>query len=90
MNLLGDIFLVNTSVFLITSPYDIFLHLFSLVSSVQVSYEFNLIMQGEKMEDAFVESWQKYSQGIVEYAQATKTKSKELKHALREEDCEGI
>ena len=57
---------------------------------MQVSYEFNLIMQGEKMEDAFIESWQKYSQGIVEYAQATKTKSKELKHALREEDCEGI
>ena len=55
---------------------------------MQVSYEFNLIMQGEKIEGAFIESWQKYSQGIVEYAQATKTKSKELKHALRGEDCE--
>ena len=30
--------------------------------------------------------WKKYCQGIVDFADATKHKSKELKHALRDED----
>ena len=30
--------------------------------------------------------WGKYCRGIVDFAEATKNKSKELKHALREDD----
>ena len=57
---------------------------------MQVSYEFDLIMKVEKLENAFLECWKCCSDGIVDYAQATKTKSKELKHALRENDTEGV
>ena len=57
---------------------------------IQVSYEFDLIMKEEKLENAFIQRWKSYSDGIVDYALATKTKSKELKHALREDDTEGV
>lgn len=42
------------------------------------------------MEETFLDFWGQYSQAIVNYAEATKTKSRELKHALREEDYEGM
>lgn len=40
-------------------------------------------MKAEKLMDRFEESWKSYSMAIVQYAQASKSKSKELKHALR-------
>ena len=57
-----------------------------------MSHEFGLVnnMQMEKMEEKFMEGWRQYSHAIIRYAEATKTKSKELKHALREENYEGI
>ena len=54
-----------------------------------MSHEFSLIMQVDRVEETFMDLWGQYSQAIVNYAEATKTKSRELKHALREEDCEG-
>ena len=57
---------------------------------VQLLFEFNLVLQDEKLEDAFLGNWELYSQAIVSYAEATKMKSKDLKHALREEESEGI
>ena len=37
------------------------------------------------VEETFLDSWGQYSQATVNYAEATKTKSRELKHALRED-----
>ena len=34
------------------------------------------------------ESWQVYTPAIIKYAQVLKTKSKELKHALMEDDTD--
>ena len=53
---------------------------------MQVSHEFK---QVEKLEEKLMGGWRRYSPAIVKYAEATKTKSKELKHALRE-NSEGI
>ena len=43
-------------------------------------------MQIERIEDIFMHSWGRYSQAIISFAGATKNKSKELKHALRDDD----
>lgn len=43
-------------------------------------------MQVQQLEDIFMHRWGKYCSGIVEFADATKNKSKELRHALREDD----
>ena len=61
-----------------------------IIILLQLSYEFELIMKVDKMENVFMEGWRRYSCGIVGYAQASKTKSKELKHSLRDDDTEGI
>ena len=37
------------------------------------------------IEGAFESSWSKYSIAIIAYANASRTKSKDLKHVLREE-----
>ena len=41
-------------------------------------------MQNDNLEGAFESSWSKYSIAIIAYANASRTKSKDLKHALRE------
>ena len=43
-------------------------------------------MQVQQLEDIFMHHWGKYCWGIVDFAEATKNKSKELKHALLEDD----
>ena len=53
---------------------------------IKVSKEFSIVMQVQQLEDCFMHRWKKYCQGIVDFADATKHKSKELKHALRHED----
>ncbi len=55
---------------------------------LQVAHELDLILQEEGRSDAFEQSWETYCRAIVSYAQASKSKSKELKHALRDV-CEG-
>lgn len=57
---------------------------------LQLSYEFELIMKVEKLENVFMEGWRRYSCGIIGYAQASKTESKELKYSLRDDDTEGM
>ncbi len=58
--------------------------------SSQVAHELDLILQVEGQSRAnicFEESWDSYSEAIIAYIQASKSKSKDVKHALR--DCEG-
>ena len=43
----------------------------------------------EKMKDHFNESWKVYCTAIVHYAEASSSKPKELKHALRDVEEEG-
>ena len=59
------------------------------VTFLQVSYEFDLIMKDDKLENSFMESWKRCSFGVVRYAQASKTESKELRSSLRDDDTEG-
>lgn len=49
-------------------------------------------MQVDDIEDTFMNSWKKYAQAIIEYANATKNKPKELKNALNNDDslCLGM
>ena len=56
---------------------------------MQIAHEFGLILQVEEVEEKFEESWKLYTSAIIEYAQASKAKPKELKHALRDDDVDG-
>ena len=51
-----------------------------------MSKEFSFVMQVQQLEDIIMHHWGKYCRAIVDFAEATKNKLKELKHALREDD----
>ena len=57
-----------------------------------MSKEFSFIMQVQQLEELFLHRWGKYCQAIIDFANATKHKTKELKHALRDDDssAEGV
>lgn len=57
---------------------------------MQIAHEFCLILQVDKLEENFERTWSKYTNVVVDYTEASKTKSKELTSALREDDFEGV
>jgi len=62
--------------------------MFSYSIYMQVAHELDLILQVEGQLRTFEESWDRYCSAVVEYAQASKSKSKDLKNALRDWDGE--
>lgn len=54
--------------------------------SMQVFYEFDLIINLQNSYESFTEAWILWKQAIMEYASSSISKSKMLQHALRDLD----
>lgn len=55
---------------------------------VQVSYEFDLIIDQQNTLEIFCEAWKIWESAIIEYAKASLNIPKQLQHALRDLDSE--
>ena len=50
-----------------------------------MAHEFELVMQSDSLASVFEDSWEKYRAAIVSYSSASRSKSQDLKRALRED-----